>query len=146
MLPRHERRSAVPFGMFAADRAGDLPHMSVQFDGQIAKLRHLVGIGQINKRPDVKLAVGRMAEDGGRDLQPPQRLQRLVQELRQHRGMHGDILDIRHRPRRTTESIERRHIPPRQVPKQLLIVGIEGEVRSGRQLTIARQQTVQRTQ
>ncbi len=70
----------------------------------------------------------------GSDLMTFERILHPVQEIAERVGRDGDIFDKRHRPRRTTAALQRRHYTPHQPPKEPQLVEVAGDPRVEREL------------
>jgi hypothetical protein len=128
-----ERRATQAVAVLAADCAAKEPHLFVELGSERF---HCVDVGigaQIQKRPDVQLALGRMAEDGGCDLQMLERVLQVPQKNWKSLDGDGDIFDARRRPRRALHAMERRNEPLGQPPKQLKVNVVLCNVRRGGQ-------------
>ncbi len=63
ILPGQERRAAQAVAVLTADRAAEQPHLFVKLAGQRFQLPGVIGIGHVEKRPDVQLPLRGVTED-----------------------------------------------------------------------------------
>jgi hypothetical protein len=99
----------------------------------------LGGVAQIEKRPDVQLAVTHVAIKRGRDLMSFERVLKLDQKIGQRRGRHSHVFHNGNRTHIAFHAMQRGHYSPRQLPKQFDIDRIERLTCIERQLLLAAQ-------
>ncbi len=98
ILLADEGGAAEPGGVFAADRAADVEDFAIQVDGQRGQLGGVGRVGQIEKGPDVQLAVAGVGKERSGDFVLLEHVLHPHQKVGQRLGRDGQVLDEGDRP------------------------------------------------
>ncbi len=133
-LPQHKRRATQTIAMFTTDCAANSPNLFVELIGEQIHLGDVRGARQIQERPEMQLSVARMPEQRGCHLLLFENVLHARQEIGQFRRWNRDILHEWQWPRLPFQTIERRRVMPRQLPKQFVVEPIRRDIRTKRKL------------